>query len=140
MYPVAPAVQRSVFPVSRTTGASIACRVEANGTAAPVIREYPVDPFTASRVAVVLFIPFTLLSITPFTIVVVDAGVVYMVVAAVVPRIVPKLLYVSGMGSPYASLYIGYDGGGISGKYCFCASYSSTVVRRLVCHRGSFTN
>lgn len=76
MYPVAPAVQRRVLPVSSTIGASMACSVDENGTEAPVIREYPVEPLTASSVAVVLLTPFTLLNITPFTMAVVEAGVV----------------------------------------------------------------
>jgi hypothetical protein len=68
MYPVVPGVARRVFPDSRIIGLSKACRVVVTGTEALVIREYPVLPFTTSRVTVVPFVLFVLLKFTEFTI------------------------------------------------------------------------
>jgi len=67
--------------------------------AIPVIRENPVAPLTISKVTVAAAVALALLKFTEFTN---DAATpdVYRVVGPVVLKIVPKLLYVSGIVDP----------------------------------------
>jgi hypothetical protein len=66
------------------------------GTAPAVINEYAVDPFKTSIVIVFAMLVEALLQLILLTIPVPDDPE-YIVVAAVEPKIVPKLLYVSGI-------------------------------------------
>jgi len=75
--------------------------VVAVGIAIPVIRENPVAPLTISKVTVAAAVALALLKFTEFTNdAVTPAPDVYRVVGPVVLKIVPKLLYVSGIVDP----------------------------------------
>jgi hypothetical protein len=73
--------------------------VVAVGTATPVIKEKAVVPLTISKVTVAAAVALALLKFTEFTKEAVALDV-YRVVDPVVLKMVPKLLYVSGIVDP----------------------------------------